>query len=72
MLVAGISNGTCTALRLTQAGAQIVFGDLNELADEIQNGAERLITLGLPSDTPEPVVFDSAEAKRYPRGGRRR
>lgn len=47
IMVVGVSNGTCTARRLTQAGAQTIFADLDELADELDAGAPELIRHGL-------------------------
>jgi len=47
MFVVGVASGCCTGRRLMQMGAQIAFADLDELADEIENGCERLVKLGL-------------------------
>ena len=53
MFPVGISNGDCTARRLTQAGAQIIFGDLGELADELDAGSPQLIRHGLLPEPPQ-------------------
>ncbi len=47
LLVVGVSNGPCTARRLTQAGAQWTCSDLEDLADELESGAQNLRGCGL-------------------------
>ncbi len=43
----GLPLGTCSAARLHQAGADIVFKDLDEFTDSLQAGAPRLVQAGL-------------------------
>lgn len=42
-----VSNGPCSARRLTQAGAALTFGGLNELSEEIARGGRNLLAAGL-------------------------
>ncbi len=43
----GISSGSCTASRLHQAGARVVYGELSELADSLAGGGHDLVQHGL-------------------------
>ncbi len=54
VVVAGITNGSCIARRLTSAGAEVCFGDLEELADEFESGAVELRRCGL---LPQAMTF---------------
>lgn len=47
MLPVGIANGAAVEGRLIRAGAQIVFANLEALADEVAGGCNRLIHAGL-------------------------
>ncbi len=49
----GVSNGACTASRLTQAGAVVVYSDLRELVDELESGGRNLAEAGVrwPANT---------------------
>ncbi len=76
-LVVGVSNGSCTGRRLTQAGAQLTFDDLEELADELDGGSQRLRDCGLlpPSLEHQGPVFETPQHERRSsrdRGGRGR
>lgn len=56
MLVVGIGNGAMTPRRLTQIGAMAVFSDLEELADDLDEGAPRLRAIGLTPPAPPPII----------------
>lgn len=47
LLVAGIGSGACFAKRLTQSGANVTFGDLEDLATDVTEGAFALTQAGL-------------------------
>ncbi len=47
MFVVGVANGCCTGRRLMQMGTQISYADLDEFAEDIETGCERLVKLGL-------------------------
>jgi phosphoglycolate phosphatase-like HAD superfamily hydrolase len=47
LVCVGISTGSCTATRLHQAGASIVYKELGELSQSLQAGASDLIRAGL-------------------------
>lgn len=53
----GISNGPCSTARLQQAGADVVYKSLEELADSIETGGADLIRAGLP-----PISFSDARS----------
>ena len=65
LVVVGISNGPCTARRLSQAGARLTFGNLANLGTEIATGGGSLIAAGLP---PPPNTFEDGGDRRG-RGG---
>jgi phosphoglycolate phosphatase-like HAD superfamily hydrolase len=46
----GVAAGPCAVARLHQAGADVVYKSLEELADCFDAGAEDLIRAGLPAD----------------------
>ena len=48
LIVVGVSSGPCIGRRLTQAGARMTFGDLEELGNELASGARALVAAGLP------------------------
>lgn len=43
----GVSSGSCSARRLHQAGADVVYSNLEELVDSLNRGAPDLIRVGL-------------------------
>lgn len=47
VLAVGLSNGPCTSARLHQAGADVVYAALGELASSLSSGAKDLIQAGL-------------------------
>lgn len=47
LLTVGISSGSCSAARLTQAGAEIVYRRFSEFANSLSSGAADLIDAGL-------------------------
>ncbi len=47
LFTVGLTSGMCSAERLHQAGARIVYRDLCELANSLRGGAEDLIRAGL-------------------------
>ncbi len=46
----GVAAGTCAVARLHQAGADVVYRNLEELAESFDRGAEDLIRAGMPAD----------------------
>lgn len=47
LFTVGLTKGPCTARRLQQAGADVVYGELTELLAELDTGAGELIAAGL-------------------------
>jgi phosphoglycolate phosphatase-like HAD superfamily hydrolase len=47
LLTVGLTNGPCVAARLHQGGADVVYGDLSELAESLRQGAPDLTRAGL-------------------------
>lgn len=47
IVTVGISSGPCTAARLHQAGAGVVYKELSELTESLEAGARNLIQAGL-------------------------
>jgi len=47
MLPVAIANGACDDIRMTRVGAQLVFADLGELANDVEGGSSKLIQAGL-------------------------
>lgn len=47
LLCVGVSAGSCSARRLHQAGADVVYSELEELVDSLDRGAPDLVRAGL-------------------------
>jgi phosphoglycolate phosphatase-like HAD superfamily hydrolase len=47
LFAAGIASGACTAARLHQAGASIVYRNLQELVESLRAGGQDMIRMGL-------------------------
>jgi phosphoglycolate phosphatase-like HAD superfamily hydrolase len=77
LIVVGIDSGACTARGLTQAGAQMTMGSLEQLAEDLTSGGHELVACGLAPPKPEvvspfPSTDRSRNERRYSRSSRRR
>lgn len=74
LIAVGIAQGNCSANRLTQTGAALIFADLDALADDLDHGADRLSKAGLlpapPRPNASPFVTPNHERKRSARSNR--